>query len=1133
MSIKDYTRGFGFQGPCIAILILIVLSLAVPVSSDESGLEVNESNGPPPIDTSNPQVPDQDNQVIPPVQIPEPEINPLPVVEDTVLPPEENTLISPTVTPVPATMSMQDEPSNELVATGENPDALGQNNPVTVNDPPIGESSSNSTVDPPETTESPGDPVLIEGDEEVNNSAGSPTMVIIPPPVVDLPINDTENSPGIPVPGELNNTLLVNEEIANAGPVLQAVVVNGSTGGNSPAPDSVPICAVNPPWAANLTDPPLNTTNLIPGISAGKMWEINTTTGPGYYPLDMGGLDTLSMIGIWIHDVSDVVLDGLGNNLVGHEGGSRVGSIGVLINGDVSNIQVKNFTAIAGWFDGIVVQSGENITLGDSLHIINNQNSGINVTDSTGLNIIGNIESIGNSNNGILIKNSSDIHISNNIEVRTNGNVGVNITNSSDVTIRDNVNIWDNPAGVVIGNSQDLAILGNINIHNNANRGLLISSTDNVVIGPNSSGYVTISYNDMGIELINVSDARINDTSVLHNTGIGIYSEGSSRILFRNVTAEYNGASIHDAGLRILWADGWHHILESNFTNNWGDGIEVIDSNLTWIQNSTLADNGRNGVGLGKSDLTGGSNDCSVNGSFIYHNSGNGIAIYGSERLEVNNNRINDNTEDGILLFHQIGADIRDNYFSDNTLGGVNATSNSIEINITGNRFYYNGAGVLADTTGKVNVTGNSIVGNSLNPRSQKGIVIINGHGSTVSNNNVSTLNEAAILVNQSEDTLVSGNILKLVPIGILVQSSNGTIIEQNTVDRNTGTGTGILCSRTNNTTISGNVISILATGLSLEETDNTTIFNNYFKNHLNVEISGSSRTSWNITPVPGPNIIDGPSLGGNYWADSGHTGWSQTNPDTDGDGFTDLPYLLEAGDVDQHPLSIPGEAPPAPSPAPKPPVPEPDNSVPVSLIAPDLFAYRAGIVAESFPDQVCAGSQVPVSVTVRVDGNATWFPGGVGLGAYNDAAESSGPAYTPVGDLTTLSPGQQCTFQFTFTAPTTPGTYTFQYRMQKSDGTWFGDICTIVMNVVDCSGTKGTKKSMATGSNALYSVDHAMGQPGLVSTSDLIAGPVPANRFSRASYGGSSALNELITPKGTGSAYYAQVTNNISGKYT
>ena len=41
-------------------------------------------------------------------------------------------------------------------------------------------------------------------------------------------------------------------------------------------------------------------------------------------------------------------------------------------------------------------------------------------------------------------------------------------------------------------------------------------------------------------------------------------------------------------------------------------------------------------------------------------------------------------------------------------------------------------------------------------------------------------------------------------------------------------------------------------------------------------------------TKTKGKNIVSGPYIGGNYWASPGNDGFSQTAPDTNGDGIAD-----------------------------------------------------------------------------------------------------------------------------------------------------------------------------------------------------------------------------------------------------
>jgi hypothetical protein len=87
----------------------------------------------------------------------------------------------------------------------------------------------------------------------------------------------------------------------------------------------------------------------------------------------------------------------------------------------------------------------------------------------------------------------------------------------------------------------------------------------------------------------------------------------------------------------------------------------------------------------------------------------------------------------------------------------------------------------------------------------------------------------------------------------------------------------------------------------------NSYIFDN-FLNNTNNALDIDTSNFWNITSRSGPNIIGGPSVGGNYWTNPTGNGYSDTCNDSDKDGFGDVPYSIPAeyngsADVDYLPL--------------------------------------------------------------------------------------------------------------------------------------------------------------------------------------------------------------------------------------
>ncbi|HET8687355.1 MAG TPA: NosD domain-containing protein, partial [Methanosarcina sp.] len=108
-----------------------------------------------------------------------------------------------------------------------------------------------------------------------------------------------------------------------------------------------------------------------------------------------------------------------------------------------------------------------------------------------------------------------------------------------------------------------------------------------------------------------------------------------------------------------------------------------------------------------------------------------------------------------------------------------------------------------------------------------------------------------------------------------------------------------------NNTIISSNESGIHL----LDYCADNRIYNNYFNNSVNVKAENTEGNIWNTTQSPGTNIIGGPNLGGNFWANLEGTGFSQVSNDSNSDGICDFPFNINGSDFDYLPLSKPPSA--------------------------------------------------------------------------------------------------------------------------------------------------------------------------------------------------------------------------------
>jgi hypothetical protein len=100
-----------------------------------------------------------------------------------------------------------------------------------------------------------------------------------------------------------------------------------------------------------------------------------------------------------------------------------------------------------------------------------------------------------------------------------------------------------------------------------------------------------------------------------------------------------------------------------------------------------------------------------------------------------------------------------------------------------------------------------------------------------------------------------------------------------------------------------------------------------------------------------------------------------------------------------------------------------------------------ASFISQTVPTSMTAGAAASVSVTMQNTGTSTWTAATNHLlGAQNPHDNTTwGSARVTLAPGESIAPGQTKTFSWTITAPSTAGTYNFQWRMVQELVEWFG----------------------------------------------------------------------------------------------
>ena len=246
---------------------------------------------------------------------------------------------------------------------------------------------------------------------------------------------------------------------------------------------------------------------------------------------------------------------------------------------------------------------------------------------------------------------------------------------------------------------------------------------------------------------------------------------------------------------------------------------------------------------------------------------------------------------------------------SRNTLSENNASNNNYGIflssssnnTLSDNNASNNGVGIVLESSSNSMLSGNNASNN------ENGILFWeNNNDNILSGNNAKSNTGDGIFFESSNNNTLSGNNAKSNNnYGIVLSSSFNNTLSKSDASNNIGGGIRLGLG-SNNNTVSGNNISNNG-GLGItggRSVINNSIYNNIFNNTNNFYFSASNINTWNTTKQLGTNIIGGPYIGGNFWAQPDGNGYSQRCEDSEPDGICDLPFELDSNNIDYLPLA-------------------------------------------------------------------------------------------------------------------------------------------------------------------------------------------------------------------------------------
>jgi len=550
----------------------------------------------------------------------------------------------------------------------------------------------------------------------------------------------------------------------------------------------------------------------------------------------------------------------------------------------VLNCNVANFHTgieVAGG-TGIVVEACEVTGSIADLPTTSVDGDGIFVTSAPGVLLKDNVSS-NNGQRGILVQFSPGAILDGN-RVESNVDTGIAVVNGPS-EVRNSHAIGNGGNGIRLFSQAGSTVAFN-ELHGNALSGLALTSealTASCVIDRNHA-----TGNVDGISFVGSGHVVVGNRTCM-NSRFGIVGFFSEDCRVEDNDADFNATGINMSGtVRIT-------IIHNRANDNTGSGIAVTGSAHV-VNDNCVHRSGGWGMACqnGSSLLVEGNTVTTSGGTY-------GLLLSGVSNSTISSNTVDDNWAIGIALESAASSGnlLEWNSASRNKSDGFRlAGSSSVVRNNTAAE--NDGEGFQCAFGTDFAIEDNSATGNK-----GGGIVLA---GASTADRNELTGNGAGISANGAGNSVLDNVITgSTVGWGVRVSGGSDTEVAGNTITGSAGDGI-LLGIGSVRTTATRNTSSGNGTGIRLESgVADSVLYDNEFRNATNASIHASAtNNAWNVAATGGPNIVGGPSIGGNFWGSvPAGTGFSETGTDADGDGFCDQPFVIGANNVDNLPLVL------------------------------------------------------------------------------------------------------------------------------------------------------------------------------------------------------------------------------------